>query len=86
MTKIEWKVITVERQIADGFVFAIRYRVTATNGEKVSSFDNWVGFTRTKAPIVPFEQLKEEDFMRWIKALRNAQNIESTLTQLVEGP
>jgi hypothetical protein len=65
-TTISWKIVNLERETGDGFVFTAHYTVNADDGTYTSGAYGSLGFERPDN-LVPFSQLTEETVVGWVK-------------------
>lgn len=65
-TQITWNIVELERETADGFVFAAHFIVDAKDSVYSSRYANVAGFERPET-LVPFSELTEEMVVGWVK-------------------
>ena len=89
-TTTTWKIASLDRETADGYVFTAHYTVSATDETHISGSYGSVGFEKPDT-LVPFADLTEETVVGWVKAKLTesdpdaVSNIEASLqTQLDE--
>ena len=61
-----WKIVNLERETEDGFVFTAHYTVNADDGTYTSGAYGSLGFERPDN-LVPFSQLTEATVIGWVK-------------------
>ena len=71
---ITWHVRNMERNTADGRVYAIQYSVLATDGtNKTGAYSS---LNLDGAASVPFEQLTEDLCLQWVKGLLGPEKVQ----------
>lgn len=65
-TTTTWKIVELERETADGYVFQVHYTVDATDGTYKSGAYGSLEFERPET-LVPFADLTEEAVLGWVK-------------------
>ena len=83
-----WKIVQLERETADGYVFTAHYTVDATDDTYSAGAYGSVSFERPET-LVPYKDLTEEQVIGWVKAKlggdEKVAEIEATLqTQIDE--
>ena len=67
---MKWKIENMKRQLSDGLVIKVNYRVVAKDKELIA--DKRGAITLTGDPsspdFIPFENLTEEDVITWVRA------------------
>jgi hypothetical protein len=79
---ITWKVVNLERETADGFVFTAHYTVDAKNSIYSAGAYGSVGFERPDR-LIAFSDLTEKVVIDWIKAAlgeEKVNDVEAALT------
>lgn len=68
VTTFTWKIVQLERETQDGFVFTAHYTVDAKSADEVYSAGAYgsVGFERPEN-LIPFADLTEEQLIGWTK-------------------
>ena len=72
-TTTTWKIASLERETADGYVFTAHYTVNATDGTYSAGAYGSIGFERPDT-LVPFADLTEETVVGWVKVKLNEEN------------
>ena len=67
-----WSVNTLERELADGYVNKVIYRVDGTDGTYTFRSTGEVNLPKPDT-LVPYVDLTEETVLGWVKAKLNAQ-------------
>lgn len=65
-TTTTWKIASLDRETADGYVFTAHYTVNATNETYSAGAYGSIGFERPET-LVPFADLTEETVVGWVK-------------------
>jgi hypothetical protein len=65
-TTTTWKIASLDRETADGYVFTAHYTVNATNKTYSAGAYGSIGFERPET-LVPFADLTEETVVGWVK-------------------
>jgi hypothetical protein len=77
-----WKIVELERETADGYVFQAHYTVDASDGTYNSGAYGSVGLEKPET-LVPFADLTEEQVVGWVKeklgGAEKVSEIEATL-------
>lgn len=63
---VTWKIVTLEREAADGYVYAGHYLVTAEEQDLTANVYGSVKFERPEN-LIPFDQLTEDQLIQWVK-------------------
>tara|TARA_R100000951_G_C2636047_1_gene179329 strand:- start:233 stop:553 length:321 start_codon:yes stop_codon:yes gene_type:complete len=66
VTVFTWAISNLERETADGFVFAGHYTIDAADGTYSAGAHGSIGFERPES-LVPFASLTEELVVSWVK-------------------
>jgi hypothetical protein len=61
-----WKIASLDRETADGYVFTAHYTVNATDKTYSAGAYGSIGFERPET-LVPFADLTEEQVIGWVK-------------------
>ena len=77
-----WKIASLYRETADGYVFTAHYTVNATDKTYSAGAYGSIGFERPET-LVPFADLTEEQVIGWVKEALNAEN--EGRTEEIEG-
>ena len=74
-TTITWSINTLERELADGYVFTAHYSVNAVSSTLDPQGNNYsqgaygsVGLERPEGDLIAFEDLTQEQVIGWVKA------------------
>ena len=65
-TTTTWKIASLDRETADGYVFTAHYTVNATDETYSAGAYGSVGFEKPET-LVPFADLTEETVIGWVK-------------------
>jgi hypothetical protein len=65
-TTTTWKIASLDRETADGYVFTAHYTVNATDKTYSAGAYGSIGFERPET-LVPFADLTEEQVIGWVK-------------------
>ena len=64
-----WKISTLDRDTADGFVNTVHWTASQTDGDFTASTYSTVSFTKEDGiNYVPYESLTEAAVVEWVKA------------------
>ena len=63
---MNWKIVSLDRKTADGFVNTAHWTVTATDGDFSASAYGSVGFSGELT--TPYEELTEAQVLEWVWA------------------
>lgn len=74
---IVWKIVDLERNIADGFVTTAHWTATAIDDNHSADTYGSVGWRGE--PVIPYEELTEETILGWMWASVNREEIEALL-------
>ena len=73
-TTITWSINTLERELADGYVFTAHYSVNAVSSTLNPEGNPYsqgaygsVGLERPETDLIPFEDLTQEQVIGWVK-------------------
>ena len=73
-TTITWSINTLERELADGYVFTAHYSVNAVSSTLNPEGNPYsqgaygsVGLERPATDLIPFEDLTQEQVIGWVK-------------------
>ena len=95
-TTFTWSINTLERELADGYVYTAHYSVNAVSSSLDPEGNNYtqgaygsVGLERPEGDLIAFESLDQETVIGWVKAklggAKKVAEIEEALTdRLVE--
>jgi len=74
-TTFTWSINTLERELADGYVYTAHYSITAVSSALDPEGNNYsqggygsVGLERPEGDLVPFENLTEAQVINWVHA------------------
>ena len=62
-----WEVNTLQRELSDGYVNKVIYRVNGTDGTYQTRFTGEVDLERPKT-LIPYKDLTAETVIGWVKA------------------
>lgn len=65
----------MEREVADGYVHRVSYRVDGTDGEFFASFTSQTFLVRPSTDLIPFEQLTESLVLEWISEVLGVEGV-----------
>lgn len=65
MAEITWKIAELEREVSDGYVYTIHWRVQAIDGDYSSDAYGSIGLERPEDELIAFEDLTEETVIGW---------------------
>ena len=69
-----WEVNTLERELADGYVKRVNYRVVGIeDSEQKSRATGYVDLEKPET-LIPYKDLTESTVLGWVKAKLNADN------------
>ena len=73
-TTITWSINTLERELADGYVFTAHYSVNAVSSTLNPEGNPYtqgaygsVGLERPETDLIPFEDLTQDQVIGWVK-------------------
>ena len=73
-TTITWSINTLERELADGYVFTAHYSVNAVSSTLNPEGNPYsqgaygsVGLERPEGDLIPFENLTQDQVIGWVK-------------------
>ena len=73
-TTTTWNIAELERETADGYVFAAHYTVDAEDGTYKAGAYGSVGFEKPET-LIPFADLTEETVVGWVKDKLTAERV-----------
>ena len=68
-----WQVNTLQRELADGYVNKVIYRVNGTDGDYSFRATGEVDLPKPET-LVPYKDLTEETVLKWVKDKLDADN------------
>ena len=68
-----WKIVSLERKTADGFVTTAHWTCTGVDGEFSGSVYGSIGFEGEL--VTPYEDLTEETVIGWVKAAMGEEQV-----------
>lgn len=77
MATITWSIVDLEREVADGYVHIVNYRVDGTEAGFFASFTSKTFLVRPNENFVPFEDLTEAMVLDWIFTAIGAEAVEA---------
>jgi hypothetical protein len=80
-TTFTWAIANLDRETADGFVFAAHYTVSAADDTYSSGAYGSIGFERPDT-LVAFADLTSEVVVGWVKAALTAEKVTEIETAL----
>ena len=73
-TTITWSINTLERELADGYVFTAHYSVSAVSSTLDPQGNPYsqgaygsVGLERPEGDLIPFDELTQDQVIGWVK-------------------
>ena len=73
-TTFTWSINTLERELADGYVFTAHYSVNAVSSTLDPAGNPYsqgaygsVGLERPEGDLIPFDELTQEEVIGWVK-------------------
>lgn len=84
MTTYTWKIVELEREVSDGFVFTAHYEVEASNNVYKSGAYGSISFDRPEV-LIPYVDLTEEIVIGWVKDKLGEEAVLDTETVLQEA-
>jgi len=82
-----WKIASLERETADGFVYTAHYTVDVEDGTYRAGAYGSIGFERPET-LIPYADLTEEIVVGWVQAALGEEKVQEVaqalLTQLSE--
>jgi hypothetical protein len=83
-----WKISTLDRDTADGFVRVVHWNAAQTDGDFTASTYSTVSFTKEDGiNYVPYAQLTEAAVVEWVKGSLGAEGVaavDAALAQNIE--
>ena len=73
---ITWKIVQLDRELADGYVGTVHYRVDATDGTYSAGAYGSVGLEKPDT-LVPYKDLTSDVVVGWVKAKLIAEDSEA---------
>jgi len=71
-----WKISTLDRNTADGFVQTVHWTASQTDGDFTASTYSTASFTKEDGiNYVPYASLTEESVIGWVKASLGAEGV-----------
>jgi hypothetical protein len=67
-----WKIVKLDRELADGYVHTVHYRVDATDGTYSAGAYGSVGLEKPDT-LVPYKDLTSDIVIGWVKAKLDAE-------------
>jgi hypothetical protein len=74
VTVTTWKIVQLERETADGFVFTAHYTVDAKDDTYSAGAYGSIGFERPDN-LIPYADLTEADVVSWVKEALGADKV-----------
>ena len=69
-----WSVIDLTREISDGYVCLVHWKLTGTEGDKTVESTGKTKLQRPSSDLEPYDSLTEEKIIGWVKAKMNAES------------
>jgi hypothetical protein len=66
-TTFTWNIVNLERETADGFVFAVHYTVDAKDDTYSAGAYGSIGLERPEGDLISFSDLTPEILTGWVK-------------------
>ena len=73
-TTFTWSINTLERELADGYVFTAHYSVNAVSSSLDPEGNNYtqgaygsIGLERPEGDLIPFDDLTQDQVIGWVK-------------------
>lgn len=63
-----WDILSLEREVSDGYVHTAHWAVKATAGSNSASAYGSVGLERPAGDLIPYDQLTKSLVLEWAKA------------------
>jgi hypothetical protein len=82
--KFTWLVVQMDRQVANGFVTTVHYKVSAVDGEFTASTYGTVSYTEEGA-FTPYSQLTEALVVGWVQNSLGKDIVEAALAAQIEA-
>ena len=71
-----WTIAQLDRELADGYVYTVHYKVDATDGTYSSGAYGSIGLEKPDT-LVPYKDLTEEVVVGWVKTKLNSEAVEA---------
>ena len=68
-----WTIAQLDRELADGYVYTVHYKVDATDGTYSSGAYGSIGLEKPDT-LVPYKDLTEEVVVGWVKTKLNSED------------
>jgi hypothetical protein len=80
-----WQILDMNRLTNDGFVVAVYYSVTATDGEYRAFTESKVGYSQQPGETyIPYDELTEEIVLGWVQDSVGKASVEEKLAFQIE--
>lgn len=79
--KISWGIVTLEREISDGYVFTAHWEANANDGPYRSRAYGCVELERPDS-LIPYESLSEDTVVGWVKDKLGSETVREIETNL----
>ena len=63
----DWKIISLEREVSDGYVFHAEWYVNASDGSHEADAYGQVKLERPDGALIPYEDLTQDVVLEWAK-------------------
>jgi hypothetical protein len=81
-----WKISTLDRNTADGFVNTVHWNASQTDGDFTASTYSTVSFTKEDGiNYVPYAELTEAAVIEWVKGSLGAEGVAAVDAALAEN-
>lgn len=85
MATVNWEVLDLKREVADGFVYQVDFKLSATEGGETVDGNARVTFPRPESLEVAYADLTEEVVIGWVKAERGSERVANMEAQINEA-
>lgn len=75
-TTFDWKIVELERETNDGYVYVAHYTISADDGVYSSGAYGSINFDRPEDDLIPFDSLTEELIIQWVKDKLTEEKVE----------
>lgn len=77
MVTFAWHIVDLERQVADGYVYMIHYRVDGSEAGFSASFTGKIFLARPSEKLVPYKNLTKALVLGWLRTAIGPEAIEA---------
>ena len=71
---VQWRIVNLERETADGFVYTAHYTVDAKDDVYSAGAYGSIGFERPET-LIPFSDLTEAQVIEWVKEALGSEKV-----------